>query len=145
MRMPENPLLDEVVLYSDGASRGNPGDAAISYRLKANDGTVIVEHAEPIGRSTNNEAEYRAHIAGLEACERHTRRRVSCHSDSLLMIMQLRGEHKVKAATLRRLWERAQTSARRFEEVVYTHVPRADPNIALVDKLANQALDAPAV
>jgi len=59
--------------------------------------------------------------------------------------MQLRGEHKVKAATLRRLWERAQTSARRFEEVVYTHVPRADPDIALVDKLANQALDAPAV
>jgi len=145
MRMPENPLLDEVLLYSDGASRGNPGDAAISYRLKANDGTVILEHAEPIGRSTNNEAEYRAHIAGLKACERHTCRRVSCHSDSQLMIMQLRGEYKVKAATLKPLWERAQTSARRFEEVVYTHVPRADPDIALVDKLANQALDAPAV
>ena len=40
--MPENPLLEEVLLYSDGASRGNPGDAAISYRLKANDGTVIL-------------------------------------------------------------------------------------------------------
>jgi len=131
-------------LYTDGASRGNPGDAAICFRLLERSGSVLREEAQRIGRATNNQAEYRALIAGLEGALRQTAGPLECRSDSELMVMQMRGEYRVKDAALKRLWEQAQKLARQFVGIEFVRVPRSDPDIARADKLANQALDAPA-
>ena len=142
--MPEavHTLTDGVLLYTDGASRGNPGDAAICYRILSPTGQVFDEHAEWIGRATNNQAEYRALIAGLERAAAIMSGPVECRSDSELMIKQMRLEYRVKQAELKSLWDRAQELGRRCSKVEFTHVPRTDPDIVRADELANQALNA---
>ena len=102
---------------------------------------VLSEHAECIGNTTNNQAEYEALIRGLAACARITAGRVRCVSDSLLLVRQMRGEYRVREATLRALYHTARDREREFAQVTYTHRARSDPHIATVDRLVNQALD----
>jgi ribonuclease HI len=130
-------------LYTDGASRGNPGEAAVCFRLLESTGQVLREEAQRIGRATNNQAEYRALIAGLEGALVETAGPLQCRSDSELMVKQMRGEYRVKDAALKPLWEQAQELTRQFVGIEFVHVPRSDPDIARADELANQALDAP--
>ena len=101
-------------LFTDGGSRGNPGPAAYGYVLEAEDGTVLAAHGEAIGVATNNVAEYRALLAGLERAADAGIDELAVVSDSELLVKQMRGEYKVKNAALRELWEEAQHSARRL-------------------------------
>ena len=127
-------------LFTDGGARGNPGPAAYGYVLEAADGTVLAAKGERIGVATNNVAEYRALIAGLEKALELAVPEVEVVSDSELLVKQMRGEYRVKNAALRALHEEAQALARRVGNVEYRHVKRAHNELA--DRLVNEALDA---
>ena len=94
-------------LWTDGGARGNPGPAAYGYVLEAENGTVLAAHGEAIGTATNNVAEYRALIAGLEKAAEVGVDELEVVSDSELLVKQMRGEYKVKSETLRGLFEQA--------------------------------------
>ena len=128
-----------VRLFTDGGARGNPGPAAAAFVLEAEDGTVLAAEGEAIGTATNNVAEYRALLAGLEKAAELGLDRVEVVSDSELLVKQMRGEYKVKNAALRELWEEGQRLARRVGRVEYTAVRREHNELA--DRLVNDALD----
>ncbi len=127
-------------LFTDGGSRGNPGQAAIAAILEdPMRGTVLREHYERIGIETNNVAEYRALIEGLKIAERYHPNRLICHLDSELVVRQLNGEYRVKMPTLQPLVEEIQELSMRFPDIVFKHIPREDNYRA--DKLVNTVLD----
>jgi len=127
-------------LYTDGGARGNPGPAAYGYVLEADDGTVLAAEGVAIGTATNNVAEYRGLVAGLEkALELHVPS-LEVVSDSELMVKQMRGEYRVKNEALRSLFVRASELARQLGSVEFRHVRRAHNELA--DRLVNDALDA---
>ena len=127
-------------LSTDGGARGNPGPAAYGYVLESEDGHVLAAHGEAIGRATNNVAEYRGLVAGMEKAAELGVRELDVVSDSELLVKQMRGEYRVKNETLRDLWEKANDLERRFARVRYTAVRRAHNELA--DRLVNEALDA---
>jgi ribonuclease HI len=129
-------------LSTDGGARGNPGPAAYGYVLQADDGTVLAAHGETIGVATNNVAEYRALLAGLEKAADLGVRELTVTSDSELLVRQMTGQYKVKNETLRELSSDAARLARRFESVEYRAVRREHNELA--DRLVNEALDAAA-
>ena len=126
-------------LSTDGGARGNPGPAAYGYVLEAEDGTVLAAHGEAIGVATNNVAEYRALIAGLEKAVEVGVRELDVVSDSELLVKQMRGEYRVKNEALRELSTRASRLARRVGRVRWTAVRREHNELA--DRLVNEALD----
>ena len=126
-------------LSTDGGARGNPGPAAFAYVLEADDGTVLAAHGETIGVATNNVAEYRGLIAGLEKARELRVQEVEVVSDSELMVKQMRGEYRVKNEALRELSLRAGRLAREIGSVTYTAVRREHNELA--DRLVNEALD----
>jgi ribonuclease H / adenosylcobalamin/alpha-ribazole phosphatase len=130
---------DEVVVWTDGGARGNPGPAAYGVIVTTPAGDVLAELAEGIGWATNNVAEYRGVIAGLERARALGARRVRVRADSLLVVNQQKGLWKVKNPTLQALWAEARQLAGRFQLVTWEHVPRARNQQA--DALANQAMD----
>jgi ribonuclease H / adenosylcobalamin/alpha-ribazole phosphatase len=127
-------------LSTDGGARGNPGPAAYGYVLESEDGTVLAAHGEPIGPATNNVAEYRALVAGLEKAIEIGVDEVDVVSDSQLLVRQMTGEYKVKNEALRALSLEATELARRLQRVTYRSVPREHNELA--DRLVNEALDA---
>jgi probable phosphoglycerate mutase len=127
-------------LSTDGGARGNPGPAAYGYVLEAEDGTVLDARGEAIGVATNNVAEYRALIAGLEAALSQGVTELEVVSDSELLVKQMRGEYKVKNAALRTLSSQAARLGRELGSVSYTAVRRELNDLA--DRLVNEALDA---
>jgi len=127
-------------LFTDGGARGNPGPAAYGYVLEADDGTVLAAQGERIGRATNNVAEYRGLIAGLEKAIELGLANVTVVSDSELMVKQMRGEYRIKNEALRDLADEAERLARKVGRVAYTNVRRAENELA--DRLVNEALDA---
>jgi ribonuclease H / adenosylcobalamin/alpha-ribazole phosphatase len=129
-------------LSTDGGSRGNPGPAAYGYVLEAEDGTVLDARGEAIGTATNNVAEYRGLLAGLEAALERGVEEVEVVSDSELLVKQMRGEYKVKNETLRELVDDAHALAGRLGRVRYTAVRREHNELA--DQLVNEALDSAA-
>jgi ribonuclease HI len=132
---------DEIVVYFDGGSRGNPGEAAIGAVVRdGHDGEPLVEISERIGVATNNVAEYRALIAGLEAASQLGRQRLLVRGDSMLVLKQLRGEYRVKHEGLKPLYAEARKLLRRFDDVKLEHVRREQNTDA--DALVNAALDA---
>src|SRR5438874_2135799 len=120
-------MADPAVLtiHTDGASRGNPGEAAFAYVIRQN-GQEPIEEAGYLGQITNNQAEYTALVRALEhALELGSHHSVIVHSDSELMVKQMRGEYRVKNADLRPLYEQARDLARQFSAgVTYRHVRR---------------------
>ena len=128
-------------LFTDGGARGNPGPAAYGYVLEAEDGTVLAAHGERIGVATNNVAEYRALIAGLEKAVELAVPEVEVVSDSELLVKQMNGEYRVKNAALQDLSIQASRLARELGKVSYTAVRREHNKLA--DQLVNEALDGP--
>ena len=126
-------------LFTDGGSRGNPGPAAYGYVLEAEDGTVLAARGERIGVATNNVAEYRALIAGLEKAVELAVPEVEVVSDSELLVKQMTGEYRVKNAALQDLSIQASRLAREIGKVSYTAVRREHNELA--DRLVNEALD----
>ena len=129
----------KATLSTDGGSRGNPGPAAYGYVLESEDGHVLAAHGETIGVATNNVAEYRGLIAGLERALEAGVTELEVVSDSELLVKQMRGEYKVKKDTLRELVDEAHDLADRLEKVTYTAVRREHNELA--DRLVNEALD----
>ena len=127
-------------LSTDGGARGNPGPAAYGYVLEDDDGTVLDARGERIGVATNNVAEYRALIAGLERALELGIDELEVVSDSELLVKQMQGEYRVKNETLRELNEDANVLERKLGRVRYTAVRREHNQLA--DKLVNEALDA---
>ncbi len=126
-------------LSTDGGARGNPGPAAYGFVLEASDGTVLASHGETIGVATNNVAEYRALLAGLERAVELGVDELEVVSDSELVVKQMRGEYKVKNAALRELSLEAGRLARQVGQVTYTAGRREHNELA--DRLVNEALD----
>jgi ribonuclease HI len=126
-------------LSTDGGSRGNPGPAAYGYVLESEDGHVLDARGETIGVATNNVAEYRALIAGLEKAVEVGVDELEVVSDSELLVNQMRGDYKVKNEALKELVFQASALASRLREVRYTAVRRAHNELA--DRLVNEALD----
>lgn len=127
-------------LFTDGGARGNPGPAAYAFVLEAEDDTVLASEGEAIGVATNNVAEYRALVAGLERAAELGIDELEVVSDSELLVKQMRGEYRVKNEALRALNRQAAELAARFRRVVYTAVRREHNELA--DRLVNEALDA---
>jgi len=123
----------------DGASRGNPGPAAIGVVVKAGD-HVVREIGEFIGRFTNNVAEYRALIRGLEEAKALGAQAVDVRSDSELLVSQLKREYKVKSPDLSPLYLEANRLLTSFARYTVRRIPRGEN--AAADALANRALEA---
>ena len=135
--------VDAVTIFCDGGSRGNPGPAAIGAVVldaTTDPPTPVATVSEHIGVTTNNVAEYRALIAGLEVAAPLRAHTVHVRADSLLVIKQLRGEYRVKHENLRPLYAEARALLKAYAVVDLQHVPRAQN--AEADALVNVALDA---
>lgn len=134
--------MSHLILHTDGGARGNPGPAAIGVVIeleKDGETEVIAELGETIGIATNNVAEYRAIIRGLEEAERLGADTVTCLLDSLLVVEQLNGNYRVKSADMKPLHARVQELRQRFALVTFQHVSREQNQEA--DRLVNDALD----
>ncbi len=131
-----------VVVHVDGGARGNPGPAAIGAVVSDPDGTLLEEVAEAIGEATNNVAEYRALLLGLERARALGADEVEVVNDSELVAKQLQGLYKVKHPAMRPLFLEATTALRAFSSWSIRSVPRAQN--AHADALVNRALDAAA-
>lgn len=130
-----------VEIFSDGASRGNPGVSAIAFMILNADGQPLSRYSKYVGTRTNNQAEYEALIAALQSASKLHLQEVVCHLDSELIVKQLTGEYKVRNPVLKRLWLRVQDLKKRFRQITFKHVSRADRHIEEVDRMANQTLN----
>ena len=128
-------------IYSDGASRGNPGPSAIAFMILTKEGKILKTHSECTGVKTNNQAEYTALIAALESASKFEKENVEVYLDSELLVKQVNGEYKVRNKDLKTLWLNVQKLRQEFACVTFTHIPRSDSYIQRVDKLVNNALD----
>ena len=135
------PAAGALIVEADGGSRGNPGPAGYGAVVRdANSGEVLAERYESLGATTNNVAEYRGLIAGLEtAADLAPGADVHVRMDSKLVVEQMSGRWQIKHPAMRPLASRASAAARRLGRVSYEWVPRAQNTHA--DRLANQAMD----
>ena len=124
--------------YFDGASRGNPGPAAVGYVL-VDDGGIVAEGGKTIGRATNNQAEYEALLAALEVASEYGFDEIHVRGDSELIVKQIRGEWDTNDPELREKRVRARELLMGFDDWQIEHVPREINDRA--DELANDALD----
>jgi ribonuclease HI len=132
-------LSARAVLHTDGGARGNPGPAGIGVVLADAAGNVLGEHAGYIGKATNNVAEYKALIAGLELALAQGVTDLEVHVDSELVVAQLQGRWKIRNDRLRTLAAHAGSLLSRFASVELTHVRRGLN--ARADELANRGMD----
>ena len=131
-------MSDSATMYIDGAARGNPGPAAYAVVL-TRPGEQIVEEANAIGNATNNVAEYRALLEGLELAAELGVKKLAVFSDSELLVKQMNGEYRVKNPELLELYQEAKRLAARFEKITLSHVRREQNKRA--DQIGNEALD----
>jgi ribonuclease HI len=129
----------KLVINVDGGARGNPGRAAIGVVISDAEGNVIDELAEPIGHATNNVAEYRALLRGVEWARALGADELEIVGDSELVARQVSGDYKVKHPSMKPLYEEAVAALRAFDRWSIRTVPRADN--ARADALVNRALD----
>ena len=141
--IPTNPLPDEgsdiMEIFTDGASRGNPGPASVGVVFRQKSGPDLAEYCETIGNATNNVAEYKAVVAALEHIRRWDVSRVHLYMDSELIVRQLHGAYRVKSPDLRPLFQQTVFLSKELKEFKVKHVKRAQN--AHADALANKALD----
>ncbi len=129
-----------LVVNVDGGARGNPGPAAIAAVVTNAEGEVVDSHGETIGRATNNVAEYRALLLGIERARELGASEVELVGDSELVVKQVKGEYKVKDAGLRPLHAEVRSALQGFERWSIRHVRRE--HNAAADALVNETLDA---
>jgi ribonuclease HI len=131
--------FNNVLLYTDGGSKGNPGPGSIGIVICDEQNRLLYEFSECIGHCTNNQAEYRALIRGLDLAARYTRRRVTVHSDSELVMKQMNGVYRLKNDALRGFYHEVKNRERVFDSVTYQHVPRGNQRVSQADKLNRNA------
>ena len=130
--------LERVTISADGASRGNPGPAAIGATIKDGQGELVARISRPIGIATNNQAEYRAIIAALREAIRLGAKKADISLDSQLVVRQVRGQYRVRNAALKLLLQEVRQLTGCLEAFTITHVTRNQNKEA--DRLANMAL-----
>ena len=130
--------VTRVTICTDGASRGNPGPAAIGATIKDEQGKLIAHISQRIGQATNNQAEYRAVIAALEEAIRLGAKQVNISSDSQLAVRQIRDEYRVRKATLKPLYQQVKQLQNLLEDFTIIHIPRQQTKEA--HNLAHSAL-----
>lgn len=128
-------------VFSDGGARGNPGPAALGVLVCDERGDVLREHQETIGEATNNIAEYRAVLRGLELAQELGLEEVEYFVDSELVARQLSGEYRIKTPHLKDLFLQVKAREQNFKKVTYRQVPRTHEKIRWVDRLVNRALN----
>lgn len=131
--------MTKILIYSDGASRGNPGPAGAGAVLIGEDGEILATEYQYLGTATNNLAEYSGAILGLQKAIELGATQVTLRADSELLIKQLKGQYKVKNEGLKPLYQQALSLLKNFKGVVLEHVPREANKLA--DRAANQAID----
>ena len=131
----------KLVIYTDGASRGNPGKASYGFTISDSLGKLIYEEGKYIGVATNNVAEYTAVLEALKWIKENIKEKVQIefYADSKLVVEQLSGRFKVKSPHLKLIIEQIRVLAFELGGIKFTHVFRARNTLA--DKLANAALD----
>jgi len=133
------PAARPLVINVDGGARGNPGPAAIAAVARSPEGALLEERRERIGVATNNVAEYRALLLGIELAKALGASELELIGDSELIVRQVSGEYRVKDANLRELNERVQAGLASFDRWSIRHVRREEN--AAADALVNAALD----
>jgi ribonuclease HI len=128
-----------ITAYTDGGARGNPGPAGYGVHIVDEDGNTLAELVGPLGHATNNVAEYSGLIAALQWAVDHGHARMRVRMDSELVIKQMRGEYKVKHATMQELHADARRLIGKLERVTLEHVRREQNTVA--DALSNHAMD----
>jgi probable phosphoglycerate mutase len=132
--------MDKAVVYIDGGSRGNPGDAAFGVFACDADNRPVAAFGRFLGRMTNNEAEYSGLLAALQWARDEDVQELRVLSDSELMVRQMNGQYRVKSPNLKPLFTSAKQLAGGFSRFVIEHVGR-EGNVE-ADRLANLAMDA---
>jgi ribonuclease HI len=141
--------MQKIIVYTDGASRGNPGPASIGVIINNAKGQVLKEYSKAIGKTTNNEAEYQAAIFALKKIKALFGKKkvkdydVLIKSDSQLLVSQLTGKYKIKESNIQKLFIQAWNLMIDFGKVDFEYIPREQNKLA--DRLANEALDGDAV
>ena len=126
-------------LYTDGGARGNPGPGAVGIVLKKGK-EVVFSKGKYLGDNlTNNQAEYRAILGGLQVASKMEIKEIKCNLDSELVVKQLKGEYKVKNEDLKELFVKVKKAEEEFKKVSYHHIPREKNKLA--DEMVNEALD----
>ncbi len=131
--------MAKLTVNVDGGARGNPGPAAIGVVVRGADDEVLEERGERIGRATNNVAEYRALLLGIELAAAHGASELELVGDSELIVRQVEGRYKVKDPTMRELHAEVRRALEPFASWSIRHVGRSDN--ADADRLVNEALD----
>lgn len=126
-------------LYCDGASRGNPGPAGAGAVLYDPRGELSGQRGLYLGETTNNVAEYRALLLGLQMARQLGVHQLQIFADSELLVKQLTGRYRVKSPHLLPLWHESRKELQKFRAYAISHVPRAENQRA--DEMANQAID----
>lgn len=134
-----------LVVNTDGASRGNPGPSSYAFVIKALNGPILHQESKKIGIATNNIAEYTAVLKALEYVKKHypssSTHQIELVSDSLLLTKQLSGFFKIKSLKLKEIFLKIKILEMELGAVSYKHIRRENNLIA--DRLANLALDKP--
>ncbi len=138
-RKPHAHKAGRLVIHTDGASRGNPGEAGIGALIEDDTGHVVGRLARYLGRTTNNQAEYAALIDALKEAARQGAKEVSVYADSELVVKQVKGEYRVKNPDLKPMHAEVMRLISGFDGFAIKYIPREKNKEA--DALANEAID----
>ena len=131
--------MTRLILYTDGAARGNPGPAGAGAVIVSPAGHIMAKVGKFLGDSTNNVAEYTGLLIGLKRAKAMGIKELDVFSDSELMVKQLQGDYAVKAEHLRPLYDEVRALLKGFSDVHLAHIPREQN--AAADEMSNRAID----
>lgn len=138
--------MSNLIIYTDGGARGNPGPAACGVVIKNEKEEIIFEASKYLGMATNNQAEYEALILALQKSmeifekENSQNKNIESYLDSELIVKQLNGEYRIKNEGLKPLYEKVSNLIKHFDSIKFIHIPREKNKLA--DRLVNRELDA---
>ncbi len=135
----EESSSSHLKVFTDGASRGNPGPAGIGVVICDQKGVPLWEEGEAVGKMTNNMAEYRALLKGIEKSLEFHPQKVDFYLDSQLVVNQMKGIYRVKNLNIRSLYEKCKELLQKIPDYQFHHVPREENRKA--DALANQGIE----
>lgn len=140
VNIPRSNMKEKIEIYTDGASRGNPGPAAAAF-IFLHKGDILYKNALYLREATNNAAEYQAILNALKEAQKFTKGSIKLYSDSQLIVRQLNDVYRIKSKRLRPYYTKIQKVIKKFNQITFEHVTRTNKNIQKCDALANEILD----
>ena len=138
--MKKETITREITIYTDAASRNNPGKAAYAF-IFVEKKSVFFSFSKYLGKKTNNEAEYDAVINALKEAANQEFKKIKLYSDSELVVKQINGEYKIKQDHLKKKVEEVRILEKYFEKISFENVSREDEFIQICDRMCNAVLD----